>query len=69
MLFGLVANADCDGMIVAMSFKAETHGFKNGSAPCTDLANISDKQAQLNVVMQVARFMILLLLLYLARIN
>ena len=38
-------------LIVAISFDLEIHGSKNGSAVCTDLANIIDKLAEINIVM------------------
>ena len=46
---GLLTNGGW--LIVAISFDLEIHGSKNGSAVCTDLANIIDKLAEINIVM------------------
>ena len=49
IVVGLLTNGGW--LIVAISFDFEIHGSKNGSAVCTDLANIIDKQAEINIVM------------------
>ena len=49
IVVGLLTNGGW--LIVAISFDFEIHGSRNGSAAWTDLANIIDKQAEINIVM------------------
>ena len=49
IVVGLLTNRGW--LIVAIWFDLEIHGSKNGSAAWTDLANIIDKQAEINIVM------------------